>query len=616
MVKGPRSDGPGRKPSTQPSESQSESAQDGPRPRKPARGPSEGVQAGPAVPTRRPTRQASEISQDGTGRRPSRPLSQRGGSVYSNRGSWPSSQSSGRTASFPIARTGNTRDQHQTQLSPIVDASPGPIEAVEAIDDVDDQLGPLHEWTPMSFVERARKELEFLTKNHVASPTQSSDDERPPSESKGTGGRQKTPEPAEHDPDDHASNDEADDSDAGGAHTPQGSEAGDEHWEPDDWEMEDDPQTERVDNNDGAGGEEMEIDPEQTKKAEKRKSVEDPPEPTTKKRQAKRTKSTAEPPGGPTVTQEETDIVSRAADSIMAVLGSVLRRNARAGIRDGISDARAAAEGNRQKTGPAIGKKKPATQDNCRSKGAGGCGRPYIIGGPAVECSWNAPKPACRKRKFCTECRDVSHKGIWVDVDGTNTWFCSDECRGKDPSMREFEVKRREEEYRQRKEKEDAETARLAAKVKQAVEGSNLLKKAKKEAKEKKAQEAEAERERLEQEEAEQEEIAAAKRDAKPSEPIADKCAKCKKVWGRRVVHAECQFDGCQGHSLCEICKGTDKSKTKFTGGWTVDTPYEWFCSFECRKGWYDELDEDEKANRDSKNGDLPQKKKSEKPKK
>lgn len=143
--------------------------------------------------------------------------------------------------------------------------------------------------------------------------------------------------------------------------------------------------------------------------------------------------------------------------------------------------------------------------------------------------------------------------------------------------------------------------------------GAKALAKAKKEAKEREEQEAEAEAEaqrgRIEQEETEREETAATRLAAKPSDPLADKCAKCKKVWGKDVVHAECQFDGCGGHSLCEKCKGKATSIRDFTGGWTVETPWMWFCSLECRKGWYDELNEDDKVGRDAKYGKLPEKK-------
>ncbi|KAE9979446.1 hypothetical protein EG328_000858 [Venturia inaequalis] len=392
--------------------------------------------------------------------------------------------------------------------------------------------------------------------------------------------------------------------------------------------IENDPETDANDNNNGEVSQKMDIDQTQTTQAKgKRKLVEDPADPTTKKPQTKRTKNNADPPGEPMFTQQETNDLGRASELFVGVLGSVMRRNAEAGARDGILAARAAIGANGQRKIPAAAKAGPATQDvndggnasaggsvapqvapkapvkgkkDGPSKTCKGCEEPYSIKNPAARCALTG----CRNRRFCTECKDVHNRGFRHEE--TGLWFDSAKCRDKHPVVQKAEAKRKEEEDGERKKKEDEETAKLAAREKQVLEASEDLRKAKKEAKEKKdrdaakkQEEADAEIEELE------EEIAAAGPAGKITDPLTERCQKCTKVWGGKVAHAECQFDGCEGHSLCETCKGTARATKNFTGGWTVDKPYVWYCSFRCRKGWYDDLDEDEKAGRRPENGEL-----------
>ncbi|QDS77749.1 hypothetical protein FKW77_004768 [Venturia effusa] len=405
---------------------------------------------------------------------------------------------------------------------------------------------------------------------------------------------------------------------------------------------------EMIDRNAEEGGAEIQNEQAQPTQGRKRKLDEAPEPPGTKIPASKRTKSNAVGvPEGPTFTREEEDNLGRASTLFTSVLGSVFRRNARMGAREGIMEARAATgpsptrtrrptttagPSNQQINNGVVESSARTEQDevreptprpdknhkNCRAGAAGGCGKPYTSKNPAVSCSIRS----CRNRKYCTECKDIRGKGYFVQ--GTDLWFCTEKCYQNDPAIEQAKAKKKDDEDARRKREENEEAERQAAAIAKSVGGSHSIAKAIKkkrekerekqealealEASQKNQEEATPETEDLEQEDDEKAKAAAARLEAKPTDPIADRCAKCKKKWGRNVVHAECQFDGCGGHSLCETCKGKVNARTKFAGGWTLDKPYVWFCSDVCRKGWYDELEGDEQAKRDRKNGELDKK--------
>ncbi|RDI78877.1 hypothetical protein Vi05172_g11209 [Venturia inaequalis] len=487
------------------------------------------------------------------------------------------------------------------------------------------------------------------------SPSEASDDgETSPKGVEETGRKKEIVEKMPYESDDHVADGGKDDDGLGGrGDVATENEGVDKRVDPDDVEqrdeemndppealnqtpiIENDPQTDANANNNGEGSEKMDIDQTNTTQAKgKRKLIEDPADPTTKKPQTKRTKSNADPPGEPMFTQKETNDLGRASELFVGVLGSVMRRNAEAGARDGILAARAAIGANGRRKIPAGAKAGHTTQDvndggNASAGGSvapqvapkapvkgkkdgpstcNGCEKPYLKTNLAARCALTG----CRNRRFCTECKDVHKRGFRDEE--TGLWFDSAKCRDKHPVVQKAEAKRKEEEDGERKKKEDEETAKLAVREKEVLKASEDLRKAKKEAKEKKDRDAAKRQEKADAEiEKLEEELAAARPAGKITDPLTERCEKCNKVWGGKVAHAECQFDGCEGHSLCGICKGTVRARKNFTGGWTVDKPYVWFCSFECRKGWYDDLDEDEKAKRSPENGELPVERKADK---